>query len=132
MRWDFVIPEWVDRLLNDAALVQLLKGPHIYPPNATRPVRVPSIEYDMIYDRATEIFNPIGVQVNIFAEGMRLGGLIEKRIRLLTHHDVGQELGGERMWLIYQDSSTVEFPSMPGVIHRIVEFEFTPARGYAA
>ena len=130
MRWDFVIPEWVDRLINDAALVQHLEGRNVFPANANRPVKVPSVEYLMISDRPTEIFSEIQVQVDIFARGIRLAGLIEKRIKLLTHHDVGQDLGGERMWLQHTDSRQVDFPSDPGVIHRIVDFQFTPVRTY--
>ena len=132
MRWDSVIPEWVNRLLDDTALVQHLEGPRIYPANANRPVKVPSVEYLMISDRPTEIFSEIQVQVDVFARGLRVAGLIEKRIRLVTHHDVGQDLAGERLWLQYQDSRTVDFPSDPGVVHRILDFQFTPVRGYNA
>ena len=133
MRWDAVIPDWVDRLLSDAALVQHLGGQlNVFPANASRPVKVPSVEYLMVGDRPTEIFSEIQVQVDVFARGLRLAGLIEKRVRLLTHKDVAQELGGERMWLQYQDSRTVDFPSDPGVIHRILDFEFTPVRNYNA
>lgn len=132
MRWDAIIPDWIERLLADAALIQHLEGPRIYPANASRPVKVPSVEYLMVGDRPTEIFSEIQVQVDVFARGLRVAGLIEKRIRLLTHKDVAQDLGGERMWLQYQDSRHVEFPSDPGVTHRILDFQFTPARSYNA
>ena len=132
MRWDAVIPDWVERLLADVQLVQHLEGRHIYPANANRPVKVPSVEYMMIGDRPTEIFSEIQVQVDVFAKGLRVAGLIEKRIRLLTHKDVAQELGNERMWLQYQDSRQVAFPSDPGVVHRILDFQFTPVRNYNA
>jgi hypothetical protein len=132
MRWDAVIPDWVDRLLSDALLIQHLGGEHIYPGNASVPVRVPSIQYGMTGDRPTEIFNEIQVQVNIFARGIRLAGLIEKRVRLLTHKDVGQDLGGERMWLQCKDARDVDFPSDPGVIHRALDIEITPVRNYNA
>lgn len=131
MRWDFVITEWVGRMRSDPTLMTLLHS-HFGPANATRPVEVPSAEYIMTGDTESENFNPIRVQVDIFARGIRLAGLIEKRVRLLTHHDVGQVLGGERMWLQYQDARTVDFPSDPGVIHRIVDFQFTPLRGVVA
>ena len=132
MRWDFVVTEWVVRLAGDAQLVSILTGLHIYSANANRPVKVPSVEYIMVGDTESENFNPIQVQVDIFARGIRRAGLIEKRVRLLTHSDVGQVLGGERMWLQYQDARTVDFPSDPGVIHRIVDFQFTPLRGVIA
>lgn len=132
MRWDAVIPDWVERLTSDALLIQHLEGNSVYPANASRPVRVPSVEYLMVGDRPTEIFSEIQVQVDVFARGLRVAGLIEKRIRLLTHKDVAQDLGGERMWLQYQDSRQVDFPSDPGVVHRILDFQFTPVRNYNA
>lgn len=131
MRWDFVITEWADRLAADEVFMSRCQG-NFRAANATTPVKVPSVEYLMTGDIESENFNPIQVQVDIFARGMREAGLIEKKVRLLTHHDVGQVLGGERMWLQYQDARTVDFPSDPGVIHRIVDFQFTPLRGVIA
>ena len=128
MRWDFVVIEWADRLAGDAAFMSLCQG-NWRVASASTPVKIPSVEYLMTGDTESENFNAIRVQVDIFARGIRNAGLIEKRVRLLTHRDVGQVLGGERMWLQYQDARTVDFPSDPGVIHRIVDFQFTPLRG---
>ena len=129
MRWDELLPAWVARLLADPELVDLLEGEGaIYPAQAARPVRIPSVEYLTVLDRESELFNPVGLQVDVFARGLDLEARIERRIRMLSHHDTRQDLDGERVWLRYLDSRTVDFPSDPGVVHRILDFELEAIR----
>lgn len=120
--------DWVERLNADAQLTALLGGEHIYPASASRPVRVPSMEWILLYDTEDEWTNPIGVQWDFWARGIRVAGLIEKRLRLLSHADYGQELGGERLWLRYRDGRSLEYPKEPGVVHRALDFEVEPVR----
>jgi hypothetical protein len=128
MRWDALMEGWTARLLADTALVVYLGGPHLYPAQATRPVRVPSVEYLISDDRESELWNHVRVQVDIFAKGMRNAAHIERRIRTLTHRDVGQVLDGERLWMRFEDARTIDFPSQPGVVHRMLEFTMDAAR----
>lgn len=129
MRWDFVVEQWIARLNADPALLSVLGGGNlIYPAQASRPVTVPSIEYLVSSDTEGELFNPITVVVDFWARGIKKSAQIERRIRLLTHSDVGQDVGGERMWLQYQDGRTLEYPKEEGVVHRQLEFLFTPMR----
>lgn len=129
MRWDAVAVAWTDRLEADPALMQLLGGARIYPANASRPVEIPSVEYLPVVDQEGELFNTIRVQVDFWAHGTVNAWAIEKRLRLLTHHDTAQVLAGMRLWMRYLDGRTVEYPAAPGVVHRILDFEFELIRG---
>ena len=129
MRWDFVIEFWKARLEADAALISVMgSSVFVYAAQAAKPVKVPSIEYLIVGDREEELFNPIQVQVDFWVKGIKKAAQIERRIRLLTHSDVGQELGGERMWLRYLDSRTTEYPAELGVVHKTLDFLFEPMR----
>ena len=128
MKWDFVVEFWLARLYADAELMAFLGGEHIYPAGPKRPVVVPSVEYVMLDDREGEWLNPIGIQVDYWARGMKKAQEIERRLRLLTHQDYGQELGGERLWMNYTDSRTIEYPNDPGVVHRALDFTIETVR----
>lgn len=128
MRWDDLVERWTARLLADPALLAALGGNHLYPGQASRPVKIPSVEYLIVGDRETELFDAIRLQVDIFARGLRKAATIERRIRILTHRDVAQDLDGERGWMRYVDSRSVGFPSDPGVVHRILDFDVAMIR----
>lgn len=129
MRWDFVFEHCRTRLLADALLESVMDGTNfVYPAQAGREVTVPSIEYLLIYDREEELFNPIGLQVDFWIKGLAKARQVERRIRLLTHSDVGQDLGGERMWIRFLDGRQVLYPKDPGVVHKILDFEAKPMR----
>jgi hypothetical protein len=126
VRWDFIVEHWLARLVADPALISVMGSGSgwIGPSQASKPVKVPSIEYTLVYDTEAELFNRIGVQVDLWARGLAKAGQIERRVRRLTHRTVAQELGGERLWMRYQDSRTLDYPNDPGVFHRQVDFEF--------
>lgn len=129
MRWDQTCEAWTARLTADAPLESILgKAGRIYAAQAARPVTIPSVEYLLVSDREEEWLNPIGVQVDFWARGLRKAAQIERRIRLLTHSDVAQYLDGERIWMQFLDARTVEYPAEAGVVHRILDFMFTPVR----
>lgn len=128
MRWDTVLPLLVARWNADAALTTALGGPHIYPANASRPVRIPSIEYLVLGQPEGESFGIIRLRVDFWAKGIALAGVIEKRLYVLTHRDVAQVLGTERMWLRFQDGRTLDYEADPGVTHRALDFEIETVR----
>lgn len=129
MRWHQLIPAWLARLQSDPALEALLGENGIYAAPTGRAVRVPSVEWIMPGpDRDSENFNVFAVQVDIFCRGDVKAKDIEQRIRVLTHSFVGQEMAGERVWAQFTDALTVNFPSDPGVIHRVLVFTFEAAR----
>jgi hypothetical protein len=110
-------------------LVTALGGEHIYPAQASRPVRVPSVEYTLpFFDREEENHNPIDIQVDYWARGVARAATIEARIRALTHRDTARELGGYRMWTLYLDSRSHDYPADPGVFHRSLDIRLAPLR----
>lgn len=134
MMWDKVVPAWLDLLEADAVLAAALGldadgGIPIYPAQAARPVRVPSVEwFGPVVDIEGETFNPITVQVDYWARGVAKAAAIERRIREITHRDTARVVGGYRMWTQYEDSRSHDYPADPGVIHRSLDFMFTPLR----
>ena len=129
MMWDVVLPIWLDLLEADAELIADLGGSYIYPAQAARPVRIPSVEYTLPFsDMEEENFNPFTVQVDYWARGVPKAAAIERRIREITHRDTAREIGGYRMWTQYEDSRSHEYPAELGVVHRSLDFRFTPLR----
>jgi hypothetical protein len=129
MMWHLVLPAWVEMLKADLELSAELGGPHIYVAQSARPVRVPSVEYTLpIIDREEELFNAITVQVDYWARGAPKAAAIEGHIRRLTHRDTARVLGGFRMWTLYQDSRSHQYPAELGVVHRSMDFLFRPLR----
>ena len=127
MMWDVVVKDWLTLVNADTALTTLLGGKHIYPAQSSRPVRIPSVEWSLIYDQEEEIHNPILIQVDIFASVTK-EPQIERRIRRLTHRDVARVLGGNRLWTRYIDSRNHAYPADASVLHRSLDFEFKPVR----
>jgi hypothetical protein len=126
--WDKVLPAWVALLQADAELMAALGGAHIYPAQAATAVRIPSVEWLIVNDRETELFNEITVQVDFWARGTGRAATIESRLRMLTHRDTSRELGGMRMWTRYLTSRTHQYNAEPGVTHRSLDFLFEPLR----
>lgn len=130
MIWPTVIANWTAALLDDAALVDTLGGRHIYPAQAARPVRVPSVEYLTTSDREEENFNPIFIQVDFWARGMDQAATIEERLRSITHRDTARSWtpDGLRLWTQYVDARTLPYPKDPGVVYRSMDFRFAGVR----
>jgi hypothetical protein len=129
MMWDEILPLWLALLEADAVLIAELGGFHIYPAQSARPVRIPSVEYTLpIIDIEEENFNPFTVQVDYWARGVPKAAAIERQIRAITHRDTAREIGGYRMWTEYVDSRSHQYPAELGVVHRSLDFRFTPLR----
>ena len=100
MRWPFVREFWIARLVNDPDLISVMGyADFVFPASAAKPVKIPSIQYLKFGDTEEELFNPIRVQVDFWMRGKVKADQVGGRIYLLTHSDVAQELGGERMWM---------------------------------
>lgn len=130
MRWDFFIQHWTARLLNDNALVSVMgRADFITPAQSSRPVEVPSIEYTLVTDTESELWNAVTIQVDTWAKGWVKSAQIERRLRIITSLDVGQDLGGERVWIKHQDSRTIDYNTDTKTVHRTHDFLFEAARG---
>jgi len=129
MQWDVLVTAWLARLNADTTLTGLLGGTgNIYPADASRPVKVPSLQYLVHNDHEEESFNPMGLRVDLFVRGATKAAQVERRVRQLSHRDAGQVLGTRRGWLRLLDASTLEFPSDPGVVHRALDFHLETVR----
>ena len=132
MTWDIVMGEVIIPMLEaDAQLIAELEGNHIYTQEASRPVRVPSIVWDMLDDQLTELFNPIHVQMDLFARNRASAVIIERRLRLLLHRDTRRQIGELDLSTLYEDSFSHDYP-IPGIVHRSLRFTFEPARRIVA
>jgi hypothetical protein len=129
MRWWPLLDPWIAQLLNDAQLVALLGASRIYPAQASRPVTIPSVEWQTVADDESESFNVIRIQLDFWARGVEAAGAIERRLRTVLHHETAFELNGERLWSRYIDSRSIDYLNEPGVLHRALDFELEAIRG---
>lgn len=132
MRWDDVARAVVAALAADTVLTTALGTDAdgdvpIYPANANRAVRVPSVEWFMVFDRYDESLNPMLMQVDYWAKGQASAVTIEARIRAVLHSDVRRTFAGVDCATLYDDSRTHDHPD-PGVVHRSLDFRFEPVR----
>lgn len=104
-----------------------LNGSHIYAASSSRPVRIPSMEWILLDDVETEVFNPIRVQFDIYGE-MEVVRVVERRVRARLTRNLRRVIGGINMSTIYQDSITLAYPAQPGIVHRALRFQFEPVR----
>lgn len=129
MTWDRVIGLAIMPLLEaDSQLTDELGGVHIYAQEASRPIVVPSVVWDLLSDELTELFNPIDTQWDYFARNRESAVVIERRLRALLHRDTRRVLAGINLSTVYQDSFTHDYPD-PGVVHRSLRFRFEAPRG---
>jgi hypothetical protein len=132
MLWDWVMEQAIIPLVEaDVPLVDELGGLHIYVQDASRPVTIPSVVWDLLGDELTEIFNPIDTQWDYFARNRDQAAFIERRLRHLMHWPVRRVIAGFDMAMLYQDSFSHDYPE-PGVVHRSLRFTFEPARRIVA
>lgn len=127
MMWDRIITDcWLPLIEGDAALIRIMgTGKFITPGSASKPVTIPSIQYQMFSDIEEENFNPVQIQVDYWIKGIKAARAAERRLRLLTARDTSRVLGGIRMWTKYLDSRSHDYPADPGVVHRSIDFEFS-------
>jgi hypothetical protein len=136
MTWDVVMGEVIIPLLeDDAQLIAILGGLHIYAQDASRPITTPSIVWDLLDDDVTELFNPIDVQFDYFTRGVpnvrtarEEGVMIERRLHALLHWPTRRNVYDLNMGARFQPPSfSLDYPE-PGVFHRGLRFTFDPAR----
>lgn len=130
MNWGEVMGNAIVPMLEDDAVLigaTGLAGKYIFAGQASRPVRIPSLEWVLIDDILTEVFNPMEVQFDYWAKNIEQAQVIEGRLRTLLHRDTRRVLAGINMSTLYLDSFTHEYPQ-PGITHRSLRFRFEPVR----
>jgi hypothetical protein len=120
MLWDEVMGNAIIPMLeDDAELVGPtgLDGLYIFAAPASRPIRIPSVEWIIIGEQETEVFNPIDVQF-----------VIERRIRARLTRDTRRTIAGINMSTLFTDSYVIDFLSQPGVTHKVLRYRLEPVR----
>lgn len=122
MRWVEVMEAVLAHLAADPALdgVSLERWGEFDQPS------IPSVSWLVFSDQIEELTNPIRAQFDIFANGIDQALAIEEAIRGL-HGDTPQTIQGVLM-LAQLDDARGDADPAPGVIHRSLDFNFTPAR----
>lgn len=132
MNWPDVMTEITALLEGDADLMSVLGGAYIFEGQSTRPVRVPSIEWLLVGDIEEEVFNPITVQFDYWAN-IKDAPTIEGRLRMrLNRPGTFRVIGGIYMATLYEDGYEIEYPRGPGIKHKALRFNFIPLRRRAA
>jgi hypothetical protein len=130
MLWDEVMGNAIIPMLEDDAE---LVGPtgldwlYIFAAPASRPIRIPSVEWIIIGEQETEVFNPIDVQFDIYARAPELY-VIERRIRARLTRDTRRTIAGINMSTLFTDSYVIDFLSQPGVTHKVLRYRLEPVR----
>lgn len=91
-------------------------------------LKIPSLEYMLISDTESEVFEPIVVQWDQFSlntEDLIAG---EGALRALFDHELGVVIGGITLLCQFTDGAILETPSGDNYYARAVRFEFEPVR----
>lgn len=134
MLWDEVMGNVVIPLLEDD--VELvgptgLDGLYLFAAPASRPIRIPSVEWIIVDDSETEVFNPILVQFDIYAREPQLS-VIERRMRARLTRNTRRTINGINLSTLFMESVTIDYPAQPGVTHKVLRYQFEPVRRRAA
>lgn len=136
MRWDVVIEAVRKALKADAALTSALGSGTIEPMESNVERRVPSIRYTLVTDFDEEVLNPIMLQIDYWALSRAKAVTIEGRIEAVLKKPLGTSFAltgiGEtvRMGCELIERRDASDPQ-PGVVHRQLDFRFTPVRADA-
>ncbi len=89
---------------------------------------IPSLEYLLISDTESEVFEPVVIQWDQFA--LSTADLIagEAALRALFDHELGVTIEGVSMLCQFIDGSILETPSGDNYYARALRFEFEPVR----
>jgi hypothetical protein len=128
MRWDEVAVAIAAEAVADPTLAAIY-GADVRMGALAQDHHVPSLEYQIIGDTATELWEPTLIQwdqwTNTFDELVRS----ERALRKLFDKDHMVEIGGVTMWTVFTDgASLVDSPDRAGFYGRAVTFRMTPVR----
>lgn len=126
MRWHDVI--WA--ISQAAAADSILRGIYadaIYA-NGARNWEIPSLEYDLITDSASELWEPCTVQWDQWCLSMEDLVVSEARLREMFDHAVPTTIQGVVMWAEFTDGASLTAPERSGFYGRAARFRFTPLR----
>lgn len=126
MRWDDVLLVTSEAVMADITLVGIygdnvrLKGSQVH--------TVPGLEYTLISDVETELFEPVVIQWDQYAPTLEdlISG--ERALRRLFDQELQVSIGGVPMFCEFIDGVELEAPSGDNCYARAVRFSFHPIR----
>jgi hypothetical protein len=126
MRWHDVI--WaISRAAAEDPILQGLYGEAIRM-SGTQEHEVPSLEYQVISDTASELWEPVTVQWDQWTDSLNDLVISEAALRSLFDHAVPVTLEDVVMWAEFTDGAQLSVPDRAGFYGRAARFRFTPLR----
>lgn len=128
MRWAAVIKAIAAEAAADPTLAGIY-GTAIRMNAGAQNYLVPGLEYWMVTDTATELWEPQIVQWDQWTE--TLDDLIEseRALRKLFDHDNMVTIGDVTMWAVFEEGADLQSPNRENYFGRAARFRFTPIRG---
>ena len=126
MKWDQVVKAQITEIMADPKLAT------IYGANVrmmgTGTQLVPSLEYMVIGDAETELWNPVTIQWDQWCFTMDDLIASERQLRRIFHQDLPVVMAGLRCWTQYTDGAPLTAPDRNDFHGRAIRFTVTPLR----
>lgn len=127
MRWDTVVDAWLGLVTPDTDVRSVLgQSPEFYMVGE-RERAVPSLEYSLIANTESEIWEISDVQLDYFTRSIEDLVKLEKALRGLLHHDLSITVSGIELWSELTGGRPLQGPS-DGVLSRSLDFRLTYLR----
>jgi len=127
MRWDHVGKAIADAAAADLTLIGIYAG-SIRMNAGAQDFLVPGLEWSMISDGASELWEPCIVQWDQWTLTLPDLQASERALRKLFDHDLPITLGGVFMFSEFTDGADLTSPDRAGHYGRAVRFRYTPIR----
>lgn len=127
MMWHEVMERIIAIVRADDSLAMIYGG-QLRQANAIGDFAVPGLEWTLIGDSETEIWEPVVVQFDQWVRKEDDLVRSERRLRGLFHKDLQFEVDNLLLWGQYLDGTSLPAPARSGVIGRALRFRFTPYR----
>lgn len=126
MRWPETLVDLLDRVEQDAPLMALLEGDHLYHVPDIREYRIPMVGYTVITFDEAEVFEPFQVQWDVIAPPDKVMQ-IHSRLRQLVTSDAPRRVGGHQLRMLFQGGRTHPQPEI-GVQRHSFDVRYEPLR----
>ena len=129
MRWDDVALAIRTAAAADPVLAAIYGAAGVRMGASAQDHIVPSLEYMIVADTGTELWEPIIVQWDQWVADYDDLVASERALRKLFDHDLPVEIEGVYMWSVFTDgASLVDAPDRAGYYGRAVRFRYSPIR----
>lgn len=126
MMWDHVMKKVVAKIIADPELSAIF-GDSVRMAGVSDQ-KVPVLEYTLIGDAESELWEPIVIQFDLWTKTAVIGRTAERLMRSRFHKDLPQTIDGVRLWTTYSDGSMLATPDRSSFVGRALRFHFTPLR----